>query len=175
MVNTGRGGKFGGRYMEKNLRGTLNKRLRIGKSAGWRRVRGFIPAPPHPAPCRKGSRRAKKPGFPRAPLSRVGHCRVTALTLRKQKRNERFPLLRMPVQVVVYPYKACGASSVWYLQKIALRDWCRSYIVPRVLDMPTWRNWQTRWTQNPVPARACGFDSLRRHFAPSAHVKSFNG
>ena len=28
---------------------------------------------------------------------------------------------------------------------------------------PTWRNWQTRRTQNPVTARSCGFDPLRRH------------
>src|SRR6185437_15445611 len=27
---------------------------------------------------------------------------------------------------------------------------------------PAWRNWQTRWTQNPVIARSCGFDPLRR-------------
>src|SRR6266481_10070519 len=30
-------------------------------------------------------------------------------------------------------------------------------------QMPTWRNWQTRWTQNPVLATVCGFDPLRRH------------
>src|SRR5919204_4772004 len=30
----------------------------------------------------------------------------------------------------------------------------RVYTVPA----PKWRNWQTRRTQNPVPARACGFD-----------------
>ncbi len=29
--------------------------------------------------------------------------------------------------------------------------------------MPLWRNWQTRWTQNPVVATPCGFDSHRRH------------
>ena len=29
--------------------------------------------------------------------------------------------------------------------------------------MPKWRNWQTRWTQNPVPAREWGFDSPLRH------------
>src|SRR2546427_12719832 len=28
---------------------------------------------------------------------------------------------------------------------------------------PAWRNWQTRWTQNPVIARSCGFEPLRRH------------
>ena len=28
---------------------------------------------------------------------------------------------------------------------------------------PKWRNWQTRGTQNPVPARACGFDPHLRH------------
>ena len=27
---------------------------------------------------------------------------------------------------------------------------------------PAWRNWQTRWTQNPVAARSCGFEPLRR-------------
>ena len=32
---------------------------------------------------------------------------------------------------------------------------------------PAWRNWQTRWTQNPLSARACGFDPLRRYpFSP---------
>src|SRR5687767_3043050 len=30
---------------------------------------------------------------------------------------------------------------------------------------PKWRNWQTRRTQNPVPERACGFDSHLRHTA----------
>ena len=29
-------------------------------------------------------------------------------------------------------------------------------------DAPAWRNWQTRWTQNPVIARSCGFEPLRR-------------
>jgi hypothetical protein len=24
--------------------------------------------------------------------------------------------------------------------------------------MPRWRNWQTRWTQNPLIERSCGFD-----------------
>src|ERR1051325_9645043 len=30
---------------------------------------------------------------------------------------------------------------------------------------PKWRNWQTRRTQNPVPERACGFDSHLRHLS----------
>src|SRR5437870_6952858 len=30
------------------------------------------------------------------------------------------------------------------------------------LNSPAWRNWQTRWTQNPVIARSCGFEPLRR-------------
>src|SRR5438067_12187067 len=33
------------------------------------------------------------------------------------------------------------------------------------LVAPEWRNWQTRRTQNPVPARACGFDPRLRHSA----------
>src|SRR6266403_1254588 len=34
---------------------------------------------------------------------------------------------------------------------------------PAAPQTPAWRNWQTRWTQNPVIARSCGFDPLRRH------------
>ena len=30
--------------------------------------------------------------------------------------------------------------------------------------MPVWRNWQTRWTQNPVPSREYRFDSDHRHY-----------
>ena len=37
--------------------------------------------------------------------------------------------------------------------------------------MPAWRNWQTRWTQNPVPARACRFDPGRR-YTSSTNVSS---
>ena len=33
--------------------------------------------------------------------------------------------------------------------------------------MPLWRNWQTRWTQNPVLAREYGFDPHRRHILGS--------
>lgn len=29
--------------------------------------------------------------------------------------------------------------------------------------MPVCWNWQTRWTQNPLPAMACGFDPRHRH------------
>ena len=29
--------------------------------------------------------------------------------------------------------------------------------------LPAWRNWQTRWTQNPVSARTCRFDPGRRY------------
>ena len=28
---------------------------------------------------------------------------------------------------------------------------------------PAWRNWQTRWTQNPVSSRTCRFDPGRRY------------
>gem|GEM_PF-1753269 len=31
--------------------------------------------------------------------------------------------------------------------------------------MPRWRNWQTRWTQNPLAARSCGFNSHPRHLS----------
>ena len=32
-----------------------------------------------------------------------------------------------------------------------------------MLKLPGWRNWQTRRTQNPIPARECGFDPLSGH------------
>ena len=31
------------------------------------------------------------------------------------------------------------------------------------IKLPMWRNWQTRWTQNPVPSRACRFDPDHRY------------
>ena len=31
------------------------------------------------------------------------------------------------------------------------------------VTLPAWRNWQTRWTQNPVSARTCRFDPGRRY------------
>src|SRR5438876_952652 len=37
-------------------------------------------------------------------------------------------------------------------------------IVVSQFASPAWRNWQTRWTQNPVIARSCGFEPLRRQF-----------
>jgi hypothetical protein len=37
--------------------------------------------------------------------------------------------------------------------------------VPSEFSAPAWRNWQTRWTQNPVAARPCGFEPLRRQVA----------
>ena len=33
-------------------------------------------------------------------------------------------------------------------------------------DVPEWRNWQTRGTQNPVRATECGFDPHLRHQSP---------
>src|SRR5436189_3528709 len=35
-------------------------------------------------------------------------------------------------------------------------------VVASQFPTPAWRNWQTRWTQNPVIARSCGFEPLRR-------------
>ena len=46
--------------------------------------------------------------------------------------------------------------------------------------MPAWRNWQTRWTQNPVSARTCRFDPGRRYsnndkvFEPCLFIFSSN-
>src|SRR5436305_5637988 len=41
------------------------------------------------------------------------------------------------------------------------------------LRQPAWRNWQTRWTQNPVIARSCGFEPLRRQAISRPAFKPF--
>ena len=38
--------------------------------------------------------------------------------------------------------------------------------------MPTWRNWQTRYVQGVVPARECGFKSLRRHHSQQSSLET---
>ena len=42
----------------------------------------------------------------------------------------------------------------------------------RVPETPGWRNWQTRWTQNPVPARECGFDPHSGHHQQRTRSRS---
>ena len=39
--------------------------------------------------------------------------------------------------------------------------------------LPEWRNWQTRWIQNPVPARACGFESHLRYLRDSVQRRVY--
>ncbi len=54
---------------------------------------------------------------------------------------------------------------------------CKVYANPyfsRSAFPPAWRNWQTRWTQNPVIARSCGFEPLRRHPHVRGNVSSLN-
>ncbi len=42
--------------------------------------------------------------------------------------------------------------------------------------LPAWRNWQTRWTQNPVISRSCRFDPGRRyHNPPNVGVSYIRG
>lgn len=43
-----------------------------------------------------------------------------------------------------------------------------------IFSMPEWRNWKTRGTQNPVPARACGFDPLLRYQNPHPPYSSYH-
>ena len=43
----------------------------------------------------------------------------------------------------------------------------------RVSETPGWRNWQTRWTQNPVPARECGFDPHSGHHLETRRMAGF--
>ncbi len=53
-----------------------------------------------------------------------------------------------------FPMSSCTVFSRLFLSA------SRSYNLPST--SPEWRNWQTRWTQNPVLARVCGFNSLLR-------------
>ena len=86
--------------------------------------------------------------------------------------GERIPLkwflARAEVPLLLCaPLNLSGSSN--RLTRVAWENWRSSrFAAPRVLEnrvprLPTWRNWQTRWTQNPVTARSCGFDPLRRH------------
>jgi hypothetical protein len=43
--------------------------------------------------------------------------------------------------------------------------------VASIFLSPAWRNWQTRWTQNPVIARSCGFEPLRRQAIQNCLVR----
>src|SRR6266568_1647498 len=54
----------------------------------------------------------------------------------------------------------CAEDSALYSGMIELMRECR--ILSLQFSSPAWRNWQTRWTQNPVIARSCGFEPLRR-------------
>src|ERR1700719_4363859 len=54
-----------------------------------------------------------------------------------------------------------GAFIEWRAHLLALE--LRFLFCSLISSPPAWRNWQTRWTQNPVIARSCGFDPLRRH------------
>ena len=58
--------------------------------------------------------------------------------------------------------EACSRSM--RLEALELPRRLRNFIFPP----PAWRNWQTRWTQNPVLARVCGFEHLRRDSLYSA-------
>ena len=88
-----------------------------------------------------------------------------------------------------YP-SLCGSSSVVerHLAKVEVagstpvfrsKNWRHSQVVrhgsatplspvqirlpPPYPNLPAWRNWQTRGTQNPVPSRECRFDPDRRY------------
>src|SRR6266699_2927014 len=53
--------------------------------------------------------------------------------------------------------------SIYRDRMTGYETWLFSYLKqPFSLKKPAWRNWQTRWTQNPVIARSCGFEPLRR-------------
>ena len=45
----------------------------------------------------------------------------------------------------------------------------------RFVDEPEWRNRQTRWIQNPVAARSCGFDSHLWYSAVVGRLESRAG
>lgn len=43
-------------------------------------------------------------------------------------------------------------------------------MVYNLSHVPVCWNWQTRWTQNPLPAMACGFKSRHRHHHQSRRI-----
>lgn len=73
----------------------------------------------------------------------AGHCRAGHFRL-KSDLSTAAANLNMPPDVP--PIRRIG---------VAAED------IPNV---PEWRNWQTRWIQNPVPAREWGFDSPLWYF-----------
>src|SRR6266496_2503412 len=62
--------------------------------------------------------------------------------------------------------------SIYRDRMTGYETWLFSYLKqPFSLKKPAWRNWQTRWTQNPVIARSCGFEPLRRQVLLGLRVK----
>jgi hypothetical protein len=54
-------------------------------------------------------------------------------------------------------------------------SFCTETVSSLPLKSPAWRNWQTRWTQNPVAARPCGFEPLRRQTGGFSNFRANNG
>ena len=62
-----------------------------------------------------------------------------------------------------FPRLFAIARNCWLLKRPGqLRLSFAAALVGSEFQKPAWRNWQTRWTQNPVAARPCGFEPLRR-------------
>ena len=55
-----------------------------------------------------------------------------------------------------------GAASLKVLLT-ATFNFAMIVVATKIENVPKWRNWQTRWIQNPVFAGTCGFDPRLRH------------
>ena len=91
-----------------------------------------------------------------ASASRGGFCRFCSL-----HRNDKI--------IVILKRSALRiAKRLQFVAKLSF-----AYVlVGSGFQSPAWRNWQTRWTQNPVIARSCGFEPLRRQILAGFRVSA---
>ena len=95
---------------------------------------------------------------------------INAVSFSSARTTKRFPSPRCTSTIqIVRPLESIAETQP-QLQPALLRlsaaickrlSFPPSFVAFRV-PSPAWRNWQTRWTQNPVAARPCGFEPLRR-------------
>ena len=77
-----------------------------------------------------------------------------------------FPIVVLTLELlIVLVLLLAGLAGRFLLRK----PWTIRAIALPCGRPPGWRNWSTRWTQNPLPARACGFESRPGHAARSGN------
>ena len=84
-------------------------------------------------------------------------------------RSTPFERHRSTIEVGIPPLgqRHRRGTSLTITRRVGLRSPSRCRII-RGLPKPKWRNWQTRWIQNPVPSGECGFESHLRYWPASS-------